>query len=212
MATGQVLGMYELVQEIMLHLPLRDMLLARRISKAFDDVFPGSHVVRRAVFPLPTSKVLFLNYARAGDALAWEGPSYFKHTWTDRPRYNMDDGRSKGYDDFSKRPTLNPFIDTYVHKLIRNDAHVKLTQTSPEHSNSLPLKAALDGKTTMIATTVHQNGKRYASFHTKVIRPQLPWYTWRHDAHPFTGGATIVASVRDLYEKDFHDGYIPCSR
>ena len=49
-AVNKVFSTFELLEHILLHLPLRQLLLAQRINKAASDVFTNSHNIRRALF------------------------------------------------------------------------------------------------------------------------------------------------------------------
>lgn len=53
--SARVLGTYELLEEIMLHLPLKTLLLSKRVSKAWEDVWTKSHQVQKALFLMPFS-------------------------------------------------------------------------------------------------------------------------------------------------------------
>lgn len=55
MESAVVLNNYELLERLLLHLPLRDLLLAKRIKRACADVIERSEAIRRALFLLPTS-------------------------------------------------------------------------------------------------------------------------------------------------------------
>lgn len=54
MATAKVLGNYELLQQILLNLPLRQLLLAQEVNKAWYDVVQRSQEIRKTVFLLPS--------------------------------------------------------------------------------------------------------------------------------------------------------------
>jgi len=54
-AAGRVLSTYELLENILLHLPLRQILLSQRISKSFRDLVQRSPNLRRVLFLKPVS-------------------------------------------------------------------------------------------------------------------------------------------------------------
>lgn len=50
MAAAQVLATYELLEDILLHLPLRQLLLSQRVNTGFRDVIRRSDKINRALF------------------------------------------------------------------------------------------------------------------------------------------------------------------
>ncbi|KAK5163620.1 uncharacterized protein LTR77_010569 [Saxophila tyrrhenica] len=55
MATARALNTPELLEDILLHLPLRDLLLSQRVSRTFHDVAAGSARIQKALFLQPAS-------------------------------------------------------------------------------------------------------------------------------------------------------------
>lgn len=55
-AASKVLGNYELLEQILLHLPLRSLLLSRSINKATSEVCQRSLRIPRALFLAPRSQ------------------------------------------------------------------------------------------------------------------------------------------------------------
>lgn len=54
-ATLKALSTYELLERVLLHLPLRHSLLSQKVNKAFYDVVNRSPQIQRALFLAPTS-------------------------------------------------------------------------------------------------------------------------------------------------------------
>ncbi|KAK5691310.1 hypothetical protein LTR17_025696 [Elasticomyces elasticus] len=87
MAAQQVLDLPELLESILLILPMRDLLLAQRVSKTFKQVIVSSPHIQRALFFAPGKAAdVYLLLAqdmhnRSGDCVA--NPLLFRHT---RPR------------------------------------------------------------------------------------------------------------------------------
>lgn len=59
MASAKVLGSFELLENILLFLPLRSLLLSQKVNKACFDVVQGSPDIRRALFWETNSSPLF---------------------------------------------------------------------------------------------------------------------------------------------------------
>ena len=84
-AVDRVLGTTELLENILLFLPLRDILLANRISARFRDVMNESSMVRKALFFEPlweapdTENIVMAAYQPP--------PSNFQYFPTDMARY-----------------------------------------------------------------------------------------------------------------------------
>lgn len=57
-AATKVFGKFDLLQQILLHLPLRQLLLAQRISRIAFQVVQSSTEIRQALFFLPTANVV----------------------------------------------------------------------------------------------------------------------------------------------------------
>lgn len=86
---------YELLEQVLLHLPLRDLLLSQRINKACFDVVFNSHAVARALFFKPSASVV--------EAIAEKNDCdwYYRYTWT---------WKGVGRQDVIL-PFLNPFLE-----------------------------------------------------------------------------------------------------
>jgi len=50
MASGAVFGTYELLERILLHLPVKDLVLSQRVTKGWRDLVQRSHGIRQALF------------------------------------------------------------------------------------------------------------------------------------------------------------------
>lgn len=107
-ASARVFTSYELCQNIILHLPLRQILLARRTSKSFEDVFSGSVAVRRALFLAPSTSHTLDHYrtklCREND----EGRGAESGEVNDK-----EDGEWRATENSKPvRPWKNPFVDS----------------------------------------------------------------------------------------------------
>lgn len=56
-APRKLFGNYELLEQVLLHLQLRDLLLSQRINKSCFDVVFNSHAIDRALFFKPSAGV-----------------------------------------------------------------------------------------------------------------------------------------------------------
>ena len=55
-ASAKVLNIYELAEDILLHLPLRQLLLAQRVNTTFYDAIYGSPKINQVLFFKPSGK------------------------------------------------------------------------------------------------------------------------------------------------------------
>lgn len=65
-AMNQVLTTYELLESILLELPLRDVLLAQRVSETFKDIINNSLPLQRQLFLAPISNCLLVDQPMNG--------------------------------------------------------------------------------------------------------------------------------------------------
>lgn len=101
----QVVGIYELLENIILHLPLQDILLSQRVSTAWKGVVRQSMEIRQALLLEPVT----------GPKVYWDG------SW------RAEVHGSNGKDDFLARdPLLNPLLTKFLQRQ-RGDAE-------PEHT------------------------------------------------------------------------------
>ena len=94
-ASQRVFGNYELLEQMLLHLPLRDLLLSQRINKACFDVVFNSHAIARALFFQPSAGVAEPVAAQCDDS--WDD----EWTWIRRGNGSQD----------RILPFLNPFLE-----------------------------------------------------------------------------------------------------
>lgn len=59
MAMARVFGTYELLERILLHLPLRQLLFAQKISKHICDVIRGSDGIQKVLFLRPVAPEVY---------------------------------------------------------------------------------------------------------------------------------------------------------
>lgn len=114
---AQVLDTYELIEDILLRLPLRQLLLAQRVNKKFHGVINDSRKVKRALF-----------FESSSDIRA-----KFRFENTDRrPRYNHDfRWTHEGEDTKAVILLRNPFNEMYDLTFILTRG--RLTDTSQCH-------------------------------------------------------------------------------
>lgn len=91
MACAKVFGNYELIEQLLLSLPLRQILLARRVNKACDDVVSRSQAIQRALLLRPSAKVVT-------PEVDWD--EKYGYAWKEQ-------GDAK-----AKTLLINPFLDT----------------------------------------------------------------------------------------------------
>lgn len=74
-AAAQLFGIHELVEDILLRLPLRQILLSQRVSSSFRNVIETSYKIQQVLFykPSTTSRVCWYprSEATGGDPVAW---------------------------------------------------------------------------------------------------------------------------------------------
>jgi hypothetical protein len=94
-AVDKVLAIPELLEEILLNLPLRRLLLSQRVDKNFKDVIHGSFRIRKALWLEPSTSDVIKWHPEA-DPRGWRRP--FTGSWR---RYAND-----GF----VEPIINPFF------------------------------------------------------------------------------------------------------
>jgi len=97
MATSQVFETYELLELILLHLPLVDRLLAERVSKTFQSILKRSKKIRQALYREPITESVTMAFRKITHEV--------DHPYADR--------QGRGWatsDSTSQKPIVNPFI------------------------------------------------------------------------------------------------------
>lgn len=100
----QVFENYELLENIILYLPLRQVFVARRISTYFEGIFNRSKPVRRALFLAPAT------------------PQHLRHF---EIAESVGGGWSAGRPSVAIRPVLNPFAEAYAQPPLRTCSATK---------------------------------------------------------------------------------------
>ena len=95
-ASLEVLETYELVELTLLHLPLKDLLLAQRVCKGWQSVWKRSQNIQRALFLLPSSDVRI--------RIAPERGEYIWETIARNQDYVV-----------TQNPILNPFMKRFIY-------------------------------------------------------------------------------------------------
>lgn len=93
----QILAIYELLENILLHLPLRQLLLAQCVSTAFRDLILRSGRINRALFFGPATTEMIEWYP---------APEFAGHT---RERQYQGEWKVEA-DGGTVSPVLNPFL------------------------------------------------------------------------------------------------------
>lgn len=112
---AKVLDTYELLKDVLLHLPLRQLLLAQRVNKRFHGVIQDSRNIKRALFLEPSST----------SPVEW-----WPSTQPDSGMWHNDDCIWTRLGEKSEQVVLpNPFIKMYTNLLsksaVRRSANVR---------------------------------------------------------------------------------------
>jgi len=92
-ASTRLLSTFELLEDIILYLPLRQILLSQRVNRAFSNVIKGSKPIQRALFLAPHNDQTIKCYPK---------PGTFEHEW------------KVARDSESLTPVANPFLPRYT--------------------------------------------------------------------------------------------------
>lgn len=103
MAAVQVFATYELLENILMHLPLRSLLLAQRVDISFRDLIWRSANINRALFFTPATSQS-IDWYRPEDAQPGREVCY-QGEWKSEA-----DGKTV-------QPLLNPFLPVYKYAL-----------------------------------------------------------------------------------------------
>lgn len=96
-AATSVLDNYELLENILLHLPVLDLLLAERVSKTFQGLIAQSEEIRQALFLVPTSTSASVAFSQPSVHAADQSLGNNRREWSTA-------------DGTVLRPIINPFI------------------------------------------------------------------------------------------------------
>ena len=102
-ACHQVLSIVELAEEIMLHLPLKDLLLAQQVSRHWQSVWEGSVKIQRALFLEPMRGFLITREEGTEPKNDMNGENF--DVWKAGPAIKL-----------KHQPLLNPFLSRYVQR------------------------------------------------------------------------------------------------
>lgn len=104
-ACAKVLGTTELHEQILLNLPLRDLLLAKRVSRAWRNTMAGSPQIQEALFFRPNaSSVVAIQPSSEDSTETYQDVEMFKDNWILISPSNND------AKDRSCQPIVNPFF------------------------------------------------------------------------------------------------------
>lgn len=92
-ASTRLLSTFELLEDIILYLPLRQILLSQRVGRAFANVITGSKPIQRALFLAPHDDETIKYYPK---------PGTFEHEW------------KVAKDGEPLTPVVNPFLPRYT--------------------------------------------------------------------------------------------------
>ncbi|KAK5128297.1 hypothetical protein LTR85_002964 [Meristemomyces frigidus] len=99
-ASTRVFDTYELLKNILLHLPFRDLLLAESVSKSFQSLIERSKKIRAALFRTPFVDGLTVEHGMYRVEVDQDGEDYYGSAW-------------QTLNEVAYEPVINPFINNF---------------------------------------------------------------------------------------------------